>query len=200
MAERQYGGDLENKRSLDEIVERQYLRLRELAAKIRWRNRQGSTTATSLLNEAYIRLSRNPPDLRGRDHGEILAIFANAMRQILIDQARGKRAGKRGGGNRPVSLDKDIDVLRDPAALSPEDLLNLEAAVKELERVDAQKAKIIDFRFFLGMTADESALVLGLSKSTVEREGRQAKAFLISKLAHKQTTELTSDAATRQPE
>ena len=197
MADGQYGGDLDNKRSLDEIVERQYRRLRELAAKIRWRNRRGSVTATSLLNEAYIRLSKNPPDLRGKDHAEVLAIFANAMRQILIDQARGKRAGKRGGGNRPVSLDKDVDVLRDPAALSPEDLLNLEAAVKELARVDPKKAQIIDYRFFLGMTADESARVLGLSKSTVEREGREAKAFLISKLAHKQATGVTSDAATR---
>ena len=197
MTDRQHHRDPNDKRALDEIVERQYLRLRELAAKIRRRIPRASITATSLLNEAYIRLCRNPPDRQAREHGEVLAIFANAMRQILIDQARSKRAGKRGSGNRPVSLDKGVDVLQDPAALSPEDLLNLETAVKELESLDPRKAKIINYRFFLGMTADECALALSLSKTTVEREGREAKAFLISKIAPEKAMGATPDAATR---
>jgi RNA polymerase sigma factor (TIGR02999 family) len=197
MTDRQYDRDPDDKRALDDIVERQYLRLRELAAKIRRRSPRASTTATSLLNEAYIKLSQNPPDRRAREHGEVLAVFANAMRQILIDQARSKHAGKRGGGNRPVSLDKGVDVLQDPAALSPEDLLNLETAVKELERLDPRKAKIIDCRFFLGMTTDECALALSLSKTTVERESREAKTFLISKVAPKQAMGATADAAGR---
>jgi len=195
MTDRQYDRDPGDKRALDEIVERQYLRLTELAAKIRRRSPWASTTATSLLNEAYIKLSQNPPDRRARGQGEVLAIFAVAMRQILIDQARSKRAGKRGSGNRPVSWDEGLDVLRDPAALSPEDLLNLETAVKELERLDPRKAKIIDCRFFLGMTADECALALSLSKTTVERESREAKAFLISKIAPQQAMGATPDAA-----
>ncbi|MBV8847309.1 MAG: hypothetical protein JO307_31250 [Bryobacterales bacterium] len=196
MTDRQYDGDPDDKRALDEIVERYYLRLSELAAKIRRRSPRASTTAASLLNDAYIRLCRNPPDRRARGHGEILAIFAKAMRHITIDQARSKRATKHGSGNPPVPFDETVHVFRDPGALSPEDRLNLECAMNELERLDGRKAKIIDFRFFLGMTADECALALNLSKATVERESREAKAFLISKIAPKQAMEATPDAAT----
>jgi ECF sigma factor len=92
-----------DRHALDQLVQRQYDRLRALAAKVRWRNPKSSMTANTLLSDAYIRLSKKPEDLEGKSHEEALAIIANVMWQVVIDQARIKRSLKR-DGNRTVHL------------------------------------------------------------------------------------------------
>jgi RNA polymerase sigma factor (TIGR02999 family) len=174
--------DSEERHALDQLVVRQYDRLKKLATRVRWSDARTSLTATALLNEAYIKLSKAPADLLGKQHDEILAIIANAMREILIDQARSRGALKRGAGDRGKPLDETTDVLNDVAALSREDILTLESARKELDQVNPQAARILDCRFYLGMTTDETARALRLSKTMVERESREAKQFLKSRL------------------
>jgi RNA polymerase sigma factor (TIGR02999 family) len=174
--------DSEERHALDQLVVRQYDRLKKLATRVRWSDARTSLTATALLNEAYIKLSKAPADLMGKQHDEILAIIANAMREILIDQARSRGALKRGAGDRGKPLDETTDVLNDVAALSREDILTLESARKELDQLNPQAARILDCRFYLGMTTDETARALRLSKTMVERESREAKQFLKTRL------------------
>jgi RNA polymerase sigma factor (TIGR02999 family) len=174
--------DSEERHALDQLVVRQYDRLKKLATRVRWSDARTSLTATALLNEAYIKLSKAPADLLGKQHDEILAIIANAMREILIDQARSRGALKRGAGDRGKPLDETTDVLNDVAALSREDILTLESARKDLDQLNPQAARILDCRFYLGMTSDETARALRLSKTMVERESKEAKQFLKSRL------------------
>jgi RNA polymerase sigma factor (TIGR02999 family) len=174
--------DSGDRHALDQLVVRQYDRLKKLAARVRWSDARTSLTATALLNEAYIKLSKAPADLEGKQHDEILAIIANAMREILIDQARSRGALKRGAGDRGRPLDETTDVLSDISSLSREDILTIESARKQLEELNPQAARILDCRFYLGMTTDETARALRLSKTMVERESREAKQFLRSRL------------------
>lgn len=132
--------------------------------------------ATALVNEAYLRLV--DVDVEWQDRVHFFALAAGMMRRILVDRARRRRAQKRGGEERPVTL---VDA---PGVGRPvEDLLALDRALKELEAADPRKCRVLELRYFGGLTTGETAEALGLSKPTVERDLRSAKAWVTSRLA-----------------
>jgi RNA polymerase sigma-70 factor (ECF subfamily) len=167
-----------DRKALDELVERLYSKLKALAARVRWSTATPTLSATALVQEAYLKLL-NSKDLTSKSHDEVLSIFAHVMRQILSDAARRKRSQKRGAGV-VVALATDH---RDSAAqrertISPEDVLTLEAALDELRILSERQADIMDRRHYLGLTVEETASVMRISKTTVEREERSARKFL----------------------
>jgi len=133
--------------------------------------------STALVHEAYIKLVRQRSvDWAGRAH--FFAIAANIMRRILIDHARGYRRGKHRGAHKVVPLDKAL-------VLSPgrsDELLRLDEALKRLIKLDARQGKIVELRFFGGLTVEETAKLLNISPKTVKREWSVAKAWLYGDL------------------
>jgi RNA polymerase sigma factor (TIGR02999 family) len=133
---------------------------------------------TALVHEAYVKLvGHTPPEWNNRTH--FLAVAARAMRQILADHARRKRADKRGGGNVRVTLDASIT----PPAERDKDLIALDDALTRLLEVDVRKHRVVELRFFGGLTMDEIADVVGISKTTIESDWRTARAWLKAKLS-----------------
>lgn len=167
----------ENK-ALDELVERLYTRLKALAVRVRWRTASPTLSATALVQEAYLKLWSSK-DLASKSHDEVLSIFAHVMRQILSDAARRKRSQKRGAGL-VVALPPDgrDGAVQHGLAVTPEDVLTLEAAVDELRILNKRQADIMDRRHYLGLTVEETASVMRISRTTVEREERNARRFL----------------------
>lgn len=138
-------------------------------------NSDATLQATALVNEAYLRLVDVEVDWQDRVH--FFALAASMMRRILVDRARSRRAKKRGGEERPVTL---VDA---PGTGRPmEDLLALDQALKELEAVDPRKCRVLELRYFGGLTTGETAEAMDLSKPTVERDLRSAKAWVTSRL------------------
>lgn len=132
---------------------------------------------TALVHEAYLRLSdRSELPWQSRQHFYFAA--ARAMRDILVEQARRKAGPKRGGGQRRQELDEACAVLEPPA----EDVLAVHEALEELERQDALAAQIVLLRYFSGLTTEETAEVLGLSPSTLDRKWRFIRAWLLDRL------------------
>ncbi len=138
-------------------------------------NSDATLQATALVNEAYLRLIDVEVDWQDRVH--FFALAAGMMRRILVDRARRRQAKKRGGEERPVTL-VDVAGIGRPV----EDLLALDQALKELEAADPRKCRVLELRYFGGLTTDETAEALGLSKPTVERDLRSAKAWVTSRL------------------
>jgi RNA polymerase sigma factor (TIGR02999 family) len=150
-----------------------YDELRQLAAQKLAHEKPGQTLqATALVHEAYLRLvdPDNPPSYR--DRGHFFAAAASAMRRILIDNARRKQAQKRGGGAGRQPLD-------DVAAPEPDDeLLALDEALGKLAATDPLKARLVELRYFAGMTGEQAAEVLGISPTTADRYWAFARAWL----------------------
>jgi len=133
---------------------------------------------TALVNEAFLRLvDQTSADWQSRAH--FLAVAARAMRQILTDHARARARAKRGGEMCRVTLDQAVTPITDSA---PE-LLDLDDALQRLQALDERQSKIVELRFFGGLTVEEVAHVLGVSKSTVESEWRMARAWLHRELS-----------------
>jgi RNA polymerase sigma factor (TIGR02999 family) len=150
--------------------------LRRQAARYMRRERPGHTLQPSgLVNEAYLRLAGSP-DLDWHSRAHFFAIAARIMRQVLIDHARRRRAGKREACH--VTLD---DVV---AAAAPLELLDLDAALNELALLDPRSAQIVELRYFGGLDVEEAASALGLSPRTVKREWATARAWLQHRLQH----------------
>jgi RNA polymerase sigma-70 factor, ECF subfamily len=129
--------------------------------------------ATALVNEAYIKLFHGQP-ARWQDRAHFLGIAARVMRQILVDHARGHRRDKRGGGKDMVSLD-------DALVLAPggsHEFLQLHESLLKLAELDPRQARVVELRFFGGLTVEEAAEVMGISPKTVKREWSVAKAWL----------------------
>ena len=157
--------------SLMPIVESE---LHRLAGGYMRNERPGHTLQpTALVNEAWMRMAQqNQPQYEGRSH--FVAIAAHYMRQILVEHARKKNAGKRGSGAQPVNID-------DAQIFAPErsgDMLALDDGLKELARLDERQARIVEMHFFGGLTYEEIAAFLGIGRSTVIRDLRMAQVWL----------------------
>jgi RNA polymerase sigma factor (TIGR02999 family) len=133
---------------------------------------------TALVHEAYLRLI-GKADLHLESRRHFFFAAARAMRDILVEQARGKARSKHGGGRRRVELDDIAVTPRTP----PEDVLAVHEALSWLEKEDPLKAQIVHLRYFAGMAAHEAAEVLGMSESTLHRESRVLNAWLKSRLS-----------------
>ncbi len=160
-----------------------YQELRALAGGV-FRGQRADQTLqpTALVHEAYLRLiGRDGVGVRDRAH--FLALAATAMRQILTDHARRRRAQKRGGGwGRASQIDQPT-----PSEGEPLDLLILDEVLDQLQRVDPRQHRIVELRFFAGLDMDEVAHVLDLSKPTVEREWRAARAWLGARIRERES-------------
>jgi RNA polymerase sigma factor (TIGR02999 family) len=157
-----------------------YDELRRIAARYISRERPGQTLqATALVNEAFVRLvSERRRQFAGRTH--FLAIAALSMRQILVQRARARRALKRGGLPDRITLDERL--LADPGQSI--DVLALDEALTRLASLDPDQARIVELRYFGGLTIEETADVVGVSPATVKREWAMARAWLKRALDH----------------
>jgi len=156
------------------LMEITYYELRKIAAGHMRRERSArSLQTTELVHEAYLRLvgqSVTP----WRDRAHFFQVAAHVMRQILIDRARKRHAGKRGGGAPEISLDSALDI----AQAQSVDLLALEEALARLQKVDGRQCQVVEMRFFTGMSEDEIAEMLGVSTRTINRNWRMTRAWL----------------------
>ena len=160
-----------------EVAPAVYHELRRVAAAYMRRERPGqSLQATALVHEAYLRLAGAGTPWTDRQH--FLGIAARSMRQILVERARARGAQKRWGGMNRVTLTETI------AAASHEDALlpALDEALSRLEAIDPEQAKIVELRYFAGLSIDETAAALGLSPATVKRRWTMARAWLFREL------------------
>jgi RNA polymerase sigma factor (TIGR02999 family) len=167
-----------DQKALSALLPLVYDELRRVARAQLSRERPDHTLqSTALVNEAYVRLlGSQPPELRNRPH--FVAIASRLIRQVLVDYARERGAGKRDGGMRmPVEHLEGLSVADDG------DLLTLNEALNDLYRTDERQAKIVDMKFFGGLTSPEVSEVLGLSRATVDREWATARAWLRRELS-----------------
>lgn len=155
-----------------------YAELRRLAAALSSQLPPGQTLQpTALVHEAYLKLVRNrDPGWDGRRH--FFGAAAQAMREILVDQARRKASLKRGGGRHRVELSEGLALIEPPA----DDLLALDEAIQSLRADEPGLAEIVMLRYYAGLGVEETAGVLGRSVSTVTREWRRARAWLAGRL------------------
>ena len=133
---------------------------------------------TALVNEAYLRLV-DARTATWNDRAHFLACCARVMRRILVDEARARSAGKRGGGLRALTLEEAGEGPLHRSA----DLVAIDDALADLERLDARRAQVVEMKFFAGMTLEETAAALGVSAETVTRDWRLAKMWLLRELS-----------------
>jgi RNA polymerase sigma factor (TIGR02999 family) len=164
---------------LDALVPEVYEELRRLAASYMRKEREAHTLqATALANEAYVRLA-DETKVQWRGRAQFLAIAARAMRQILVDHARRHGAEKRGANRARVTLADTAGSFGQPAL----DLLALDEALHALGALDERKARVVELRFFAGLTAREAAEALGVSETTADDDWALARAWLRRRLA-----------------
>jgi RNA polymerase sigma factor (TIGR02999 family) len=170
--------------ALDRLIPLVYDELRSLAEGYLRRERPDHTLqATAVLHEAYLRLvEKTHPHWEGRVH--FFAVAAQVMRRILVDHARERRAAKRGGAALQVSLDADpaATPVAPASGLDVVDLLDLDAALDRLSALDTRKGRVIELRYFGGLTEAEMARVLAVSPATVRLDLRLARAWLLAEL------------------
>ena len=167
-------------RAAEQLLPLVYEELRKLAARRLAQEKPGQTLqATALVHEAYLRLVDGETVRRWDSRRHFFAAAAEAMRRILIDRARDRKRLKRGGGYRRQELDLEM-ILRDEA--SPDDLIDLDAALVRLAGVDGQAAALVRLRLFAGLTVEEAASALGVSRRTAERDWTFARTWLFGHL------------------
>jgi len=168
-----------DREAMDRLMPIVYDELRRLAAGYLKGERPGHTLQpTALVHEAYLRLVRQDR-VEWQNRAHFFGIAASMMRRVLVDHARRRQAEKRdaGGFRLTLQLGEAFEAARDP------ELLELDQALGRLEQLDADQARVVELRFFGGLTVEETAVVLGISTATVKREWRTAKAFLRDEMA-----------------
>lgn len=164
--------------AFDRLVPLIYDDLRRIARRQLRRGRPGQTlNTTGLVHEAYLKLV-DPAKVDWQDRGHFLAVSARAMRQVIIGYARKRSAGKRGGGERPVTLDEAQIAVDDQA----DRLLALDRALERLGQHDERLVKVVECRFFAGLSEQETAQALGVSLRTAQRDWMRARAWLKEEL------------------
>jgi RNA polymerase sigma-70 factor, ECF subfamily len=166
--------EVESSLNLSKVVPAVYEELRKLARHYMARERPGQTLqATALVNEVYLRLKKEKvPAWQNRAH--FCAIAAGAMREILVERARARAAAKRGGSQVRVSFDNALSAKADSSI----DVIALHEALNRLVALDPELARIVELRFFGGLTVEEAAEVLRTSPATIKRAWSMAKAWL----------------------
>jgi RNA polymerase sigma-70 factor, ECF subfamily len=167
-----------DKAALDQLIPLVYPELRRMARRYMGRENCEHTLQTSaLINEAYLRLV-DQSAVEWKDRTHFFAVSAQVMRHILIDHARRYRSGKRGAGAAHIALDDGGVILENRAS----ELVALDAALDRLAGFDPRKSRIVELRFFGGLTVEETAEVLKLSPITIKREWRAARAWLFREM------------------
>jgi RNA polymerase sigma factor (TIGR02999 family) len=164
---------------LDVVVEDIYAELRRVADRYVRREHAPSVQATELVHEAYLKLATEQP-VRWQNRAHFIAIAAIAMRRLLVDRARRRHATKRGGPQIQVTLDEGL-LAADPGAAAV-DIIALDRALGRLAALDPQQARIVELRYFGGLSVEETAEALSISPATVKRHWTLAKAWLLREL------------------
>ena len=165
--------------ALDRLIPVVEEELRRLAHRYMSRERAGHTLqTTALVNEAFVRLV-NRKNVHWQNRAHFFGIAAQLMRTILVDHARSHASAKRGGGANKLELDEAMVVSQQKAS----EVLALDDALKQLALIDPQQSRIVELRFFGGLTVEETAEVMHLSPATIKREWSTAKAWLYRELA-----------------
>jgi len=169
-------------RALEQLTPLVYAELRKIAHRYMNRERAGHTLqTTAVVHEAFLRLLGNPQE-NWQNRAHFYAIAAQMMRRILVDYARANLRAKRGGETTRVALE-DIDAPVTEPALDP-DLIALDAALEKLAEIDPRRGRVVELRFFGGLSVEETAHVLQVAPDTVVRDWRVAKAWLFRYLNH----------------
>ena len=168
-------------RALEKLTPLVYQELKRLAARYLRRERSDHTLqSTALVHEAWLRLI-DQRQVHWQNRAQFFGVAAEMIRRILIDHARGRQAAKRGDGAIKLTLDE--------ALFTPDrrdlDLVALDDALKDLARLDPQQSRLVELRYFAGLSIEESAEVLGVSAATVKREWAAAKAWLYRELSER---------------
>jgi RNA polymerase sigma factor (TIGR02999 family) len=162
--------------SLDQLLPLVYGELRRLASSYLRRERSNHTLqSTALVHEAFMRLV-NQQDVQWKNRAHFYAIAAQMIRRILVDYARSQHAEKRGSGAVKLALDEAMAVAQTPA--TDIDLLGLNDALDQLAALDERQSRIVELRFFAGLSIEETAEVMHLSPATIKREWQTARAWL----------------------
>ena len=166
------------RQSLDSLLPIVYQELRRLAASYLRREKPGQTLQpTALVHEAYLRLMKDRPE-RWQNRAHFCAIAAHSMRQILIERARARGAQKRGGAQPRVTLDEALVAGGERSF----DLVALDEALERLAKLDPDQARLVELRFFGGLTIEETAEAMDTSPATVKRHWTVARAWLAREL------------------
>jgi RNA polymerase sigma factor (TIGR02999 family) len=171
------GWNVRDRSTLDALFSATYEELRRLAVSVRSKDAHATLTPTALVNEAWLKLADSPPvGATSRLHFKRIA--ARAMRQVLVEAARRRNAGKRGGDVAFVTFDEGADAIATGAG----ELLALDDALRELAQLNPRQALIVESRFFGGLDVRETAELLTVSEATVLRDWRAARAWLSREL------------------